>query len=80
MAAAAETELLLPMKAPISSVILNMTAPAQRNSANSLDTDGTVKDAGMPSSMRDNAHVSDSTESMISNALAMYKNMKHEND
>jgi vacuolar protein sorting-associated protein 72 len=80
MAAAAETELVLPTKAPISSDILNMTATAQQNSAKSLDNASTVKVAEMPSSTNDYTHASESTESMISNALAMYNKMKHEND
>jgi hypothetical protein len=80
MAAAAETERFSPMKAPISSVIWNMTSPTQQNSAKSLDNTSTAKDADMPSSTNDNTRSSESTESLISNALAMYNKMKHEND
>ena len=79
MTAAAETQVFFsPSKA---APTLNgiMTAPAQQKSSNTQDNSSMVKIAAKQSAPNGHTHASNSTETVISNALAMYDKMKHEN-
>lgn len=80
MTAAAETHLFSPTKAPISNVIMNMTAPTQQTSSKSQDNPSTVQVAAIQTATNGHTHASNSTGTMISNALAMYNKIKHENN